>query len=50
MVDKMMDMDYSKEKQSLNCLVSLEGEFSILINRVFGKSRNQLDLDRLRED
>ena len=50
MVDIMMDMDYSKEEESLNCLVSSVGEFIIPINRVFGKSRNQLVLDCLRED
>ena len=48
MVVEMMDMDFSKEEQSLNCLVSWEGEFIIPINRVFGKSRNQLVLDCLR--
>ena len=50
MVVEMMDMDFSKEEQSLNCLVSWEGEFIIPINRGFGKSRNQLVLDRLRAD
>ena len=50
MVVEMMDMDFSKEEQSLNCLVSWGGELIIPINQVFGKSRNQLVLDRLRAD
>ena len=50
MVVEMMDMDFSKEEESLNYLVSWEGEFIILINQVFGKSRNPLVLGRLRAD
>ena len=54
MVVEMLGVPFSEEEISLDghlhCLVSWEGEFIIPHNRVFGKSRNQLVLDRLRED
>ena len=54
MVVEMLGVTFSKEEKSLHCplhcLVSWEGEFIIPRNQVFGKSRNQLVLDRLRVD
>ena len=46
-VDEMID--YSKNKHSLNYLVTTTGEFIIPLRRGFGKSRHQLVLGRLQD-
>ena len=53
MVVEMLRVPFSEELSldgPLHSLVSWEGEFIIPRNQVFGKSRNQLVLDRLRAD
>ena len=53
-VVQMLGVPFSEEEISLDgplhCLVSWDGEFIIPRNRVFGKSRNQLVLERLSAD
>ena len=53
MVVEMLRVPFSEElslDDPLHCLVSWKGEFIIPRNRVFGKSRTQLVLDRLSAD